>query len=389
MKWERFFKALFWLQVGINLIGALGPELSFDALWYHLPIARMLSEHGTWGTVQGGLLYHSGFPRLMDWIYGGLLWTGRGTESPEFLPKLLHYLLGVGSGLLIARMGGWAAAVIWYATPLVGWLSVTAYIDLARTFFVLLSVFYLTQRRPYRSALAMGVAYSVKILSGIEAMALTFIWGWTARNWKASAKYLLVVAPFVVSWGLLNLSQHYGFFYPLGQFGVVREHVAWSWSVITGPMIGDGRYILPELALLAIWLSRHASIKKWILVGAITQGLVGMGYRGLANLKFVPYLLGQENKDVFLTNRLNFAYGDWYDADGWVRAHLVDKKYLVVGVHNTYYLPGSQWDHESWADMGSCYSHVLAQGAGDLHPDWQLVHEVPQTDTRIYETRCL
>ncbi|MDP1743838.1 MAG: hypothetical protein Q8L51_03545 [Candidatus Amesbacteria bacterium] len=31
------------IQALINLIGALGPELGFDALWYHLPIPQNLA----------------------------------------------------------------------------------------------------------------------------------------------------------------------------------------------------------------------------------------------------------------------------------------------------------------------------------------------------------
>ena len=32
------------LQVSINLIGVLGPELAFDALWYHLTLPKIYLE---------------------------------------------------------------------------------------------------------------------------------------------------------------------------------------------------------------------------------------------------------------------------------------------------------------------------------------------------------
>lgn len=56
------------IQALVNLIGALGPELGFDALWYHLPIPQ------TWLANQkitflGGDLYYSGLPKLIDMLY--------------------------------------------------------------------------------------------------------------------------------------------------------------------------------------------------------------------------------------------------------------------------------------------------------------------------------
>src|SRR3989344_8129177 len=37
----RPYILLFCILAGINLIGALGPELSFDALWYHLTLPKI------------------------------------------------------------------------------------------------------------------------------------------------------------------------------------------------------------------------------------------------------------------------------------------------------------------------------------------------------------
>ena len=40
----RPFLALFVLLAFVNLIGALAPELSFDALWYHLTIPKIFIQ---------------------------------------------------------------------------------------------------------------------------------------------------------------------------------------------------------------------------------------------------------------------------------------------------------------------------------------------------------
>ena len=50
MKKPRRFNWLFVILIGqilVNLIGALGPELGFDALWYHLTEAKLFWQAST------------------------------------------------------------------------------------------------------------------------------------------------------------------------------------------------------------------------------------------------------------------------------------------------------------------------------------------------------
>ena len=46
----------------VNLVGALGPELSFDALWYHLTIPKIFIENHSIYFIQGNLFYYSLMP---------------------------------------------------------------------------------------------------------------------------------------------------------------------------------------------------------------------------------------------------------------------------------------------------------------------------------------
>ena len=122
---KKLFLGLLVAQALINLVGALGPELGFDALWYHLTEAKLFLAHRSLAPTPGNLLYWSGFPRLMEAVYA-------------FAPaKLVHWSFGLGSAWLVYRLGGPAAALLFYSTLLVGWLSTTAYVDLALTFFIL------------------------------------------------------------------------------------------------------------------------------------------------------------------------------------------------------------------------------------------------------------
>lgn len=400
MKYKRTLIFLLVVQASVNLVGALGPELSFDSLWYHLPLARMVAERGQWGVVPGGLLYYSGLPRLMEWVNAGLLWGGQRLQmgSPETLPKLLSWVIGILCAQIIYKIGRRFAdkttslmmVVVWYGSLVVGWQSMVVYTDLARTLLVLWAVWYTLELSVGWAAWWIGLAYSVKILSGLEAVGLGLAGIYLARDWKWGLKYLALVAPWVLVWGWLNLRQGYPWFYPLSSLKIIESHVSWSWRAMIGPMIGDGRYILPELAIMIIAIMKWGRDLggKWrngLTIGVLIIAGLGITYRAVANSKFMPVLLGYESRHEFLTKHLNFGYGDWYDTDGWVKENLAAKRYLVVGVHNTYYLPGKSWEHESWAEREGCFPYALVQGEYQVHPEWELIYTVERTKTRVYK----
>src|SRR4030043_1547860 len=79
-------------QALVNLMGVFGPELSFDALWYHLTLPKI---YLTWGRIfylPSGLLYYSASPQLVEMLF---------IPALKFLgswgPKLVHYLFGIGA----------------------------------------------------------------------------------------------------------------------------------------------------------------------------------------------------------------------------------------------------------------------------------------------------
>ena len=67
-KLDRLWLGLIIVQALVNLIGALGPELGFDALWYHLTEAKLFLQRGSIAPLPGNLLYWSGLPRLGEMI---------------------------------------------------------------------------------------------------------------------------------------------------------------------------------------------------------------------------------------------------------------------------------------------------------------------------------
>jgi hypothetical protein len=121
------------------LVGALAPEVGHDALAAHLPVAR---EFAARGAIVAMPQNTASYLHLnADVLYAMAMLALPGPE----LPKLLHYGAGVAAVLLVYDLGarlhsrgaGLAAAAVVAGTPLVWWLSATAYTDLWVTLFVL------------------------------------------------------------------------------------------------------------------------------------------------------------------------------------------------------------------------------------------------------------
>lgn len=130
--------------VGVNLIGALGPEIFYDALWYHLTLPKIYLSLGKIAFIPGDLYYYSAMPQL-----GELFFTVVMFFTNEIGAKLVHFGFGVATILVIYwsskkfldKKFAILASLVFYSSLGVAWLSTTANIDLIRTFFESLAFF--------------------------------------------------------------------------------------------------------------------------------------------------------------------------------------------------------------------------------------------------------
>ena len=124
-------------------MGALGPEIGFDALWYHLTIPKLYLENNSIFYIPGGLLYYSTIPKLTEMLY-----TAAIALNGEILAKLIHFCFGILTCVALFKLSrlffslkiSLIAVVIFYSNLVVGWQSITAYVDLARTFFEIMAL---------------------------------------------------------------------------------------------------------------------------------------------------------------------------------------------------------------------------------------------------------
>lgn len=176
INWSVFILiSLILILVVINLIGALGPEYAFDALWYHLTLPKLYIQNHAIVFFPGWLLYYSAMPKLTEMFYTVAL-----LFSNEITAKLIHFSFGILilmilynlSRLFFDRKKSLLVVLIFYSNLVVSWMSITAYVDLARSFYELLAFFaflLFIKKKQYKffliSAVLTGFAISTKLIS--------------------------------------------------------------------------------------------------------------------------------------------------------------------------------------------------------------------------------
>ncbi len=408
------FLVLCFLFLGfVNLIGVLGPELAFDALWYHLTLPKWYLEHHSISYIPGGLLYYSGMPQLTEMYYISVL-----VLQGEILAKGIHFLFGIlccislytFSKRFLSPFLSFLVVLVFYGNLVVAWESITAYVDLSRTFFEFLSfstlfIFLQTKQKKllYLSAILLGFAIGVKLLSlgGILlSLGLLAFYGGkekgklmlsfvgitilTASPWFIYALFSTgnPLFPLFTSFSekmlplltLLNplnmikdvyllflhspdpLSPLYVLVLPLlfltyKQF-TREEKMILVYSIAAliiwyiTPRTGGGRFILPYLPvfslLVGIVLSKLQDRKALfspLILAILFVFTITIVYRAGANKKYLPVILGNETKEIFLEKNLNFAYGDFFDTDHFFEKTIKEKDVVYLeGFHNLYYV---------------------------------------------------
>ena len=153
LKKNRHFPKLSWIekcllivisaQLLINLVGALGPELGFDALWYHLTLPKIYLEQARVFYIPGSLFVYSAIPKLAEMLYLLGLWV-----HGAVIAKLIHYSFGVLilvslyqlARTYLSRTYALLTVLVFSSNLVFAWQSITVYVDLARTWFEVLAL---------------------------------------------------------------------------------------------------------------------------------------------------------------------------------------------------------------------------------------------------------
>lgn len=211
--------SLFAFAAAINLLAAFGPELGFDALWYHLTLPKLWLAMGKITYIPGGLLYYSAMPRLGEFLYLFPL-----KYLTEVGPHLVNWLFGIGTGVITFKIAKkflpntWSllAVIIFYITPLVGWQSGSGYVELIWTFFATAAFYTLLENKHFLAGILIGLAISTKTLAigslPLLAIASFFLY----RDPKRVLKMLLPAVIISAPWFFYSFTKTGYPFYPIG-----------------------------------------------------------------------------------------------------------------------------------------------------------------------------
>lgn len=455
------------VQGGVNFIGVLGPELSFDALWYHLTLSKLfLLSHAVYH-IPGGLLYYSDMPKLGELLYAVGLSMGN-----EIFVKFIHFFFGILTTAAIyyfARkfvtpLFALVAAVIFYSNLVVAWESTTAYVDLIRAFFEILALWSFInwqqtkkERWFYLAACMVGLAIATKLLA-VGSLLIFLVLIAVALKVKRLKELggrmvlfgmsaLLIPLPWLIFAYVHTGNPVYPFFSdlykispePLSLFGAIKDiwmiftqaadpispvyiilfpllfvtykklslsvkYIVWYSLLATvmwyfTPRTGGGRFLVPYLPALSIvcaiilstLLNKKSFTKSPLVLLFISViifvSILSISYRFVANSKYIPVITGQQTKHDFLSNNLNFSFGDFYDTDGYFSKNITSSDtVLLYGFHNLYYVDFSFID-SSWVKPGDKFTYVAVQNAAlpEKFKDWQLVYTNAKTMVKLYK----
>lgn len=134
------------LNAYIALLGAVEPEVQFDARYYHLAEALRYALHGRiFDLVAQTRVLQFGWPQYQEVVYAGVI-VMFGLPAAKILSwfNLILAVIAIFafcSTFIRSRFAGLLASAIFVGTPIVAWSSATAGNDLSLAPFTLLSIF--------------------------------------------------------------------------------------------------------------------------------------------------------------------------------------------------------------------------------------------------------
>jgi len=239
-----FLYATIILLLSMEFILNLTPPISRDVLIHHLAVPKLWLKKGRIYEIPWA--NYAYYPMNINLLYVVCLYF-----KNDIAPKFIHLAFGIGTGLLIylylkirfGRNWGLLGVVIFITTPIVVWLSTSAYIDLGMTFFTTGSVLAFIKWRDSEysqfkwfliSSICMGIAigskYNALIAWFIVNLIMMFSYVRDTKRQLGALQYgilffvitLLVASP----WYLKNYFQTGNPFYPLfnSLFSLLHHH---------------------------------------------------------------------------------------------------------------------------------------------------------------------
>jgi len=415
---KKLIYILIWLPIIIlgllNLLTVFTPEIGYDALWYHLTLPKLFLLKRKW-FFDGGLLYYSVMPRLTETIFIPLV-----KLTGYIGPKFVQYLSGIGIGVYIWKITSRLkfsfiiksiSISLFYCTWLVSWQSGSAYIDLFRTFLETVALYFFISGSWKKGGIALGLAVgtkwlalgSVGIYSALFGLPIIF-------------PSLLVSLPWFLIAYKYTGNPIYPIFSPVlhqsfNSIGIVLKNIILLPITVTipfddflSPMIGilvilsaislfsrrkiirqiaavailgsllsvsleppSSRFLLPYLPAIvisAVYVIENikTKLRNIFIYLTIISSIIILGMRCVAVKKYLPFVIGMESRNAFLTKYAARLPDTFIDSDNFVKNNIPEgSKILIDKLHNLYYFP-LDFDHTSWVKTMEGYDYLVTSG---------------------------
>ena len=187
----------------------LAPDVSTDALEYHLLIPKLYLQHNAIDYLP--LLVESNYPSLGEYVFAALLAIG-----DDIAAKSFHFLCAILLLFAIARLAralniasdGVLAAALFFSMPVAALTSGWAWNDMLFTLFVILTIVHLIEGRFVTAGVLFGFATWTKytfVLVGV-ALAAILIRGLIQKWWSVRdvARFAVPVVVIAAIWMTKN-----------------------------------------------------------------------------------------------------------------------------------------------------------------------------------------
>ena len=141
----------------------------------------------------------------------------------------------------------------------------------------------------------------------------------------------------------------------------------------------SSRFFLPYLPAASISGVYLISIlpnifKKYIYIIFFASFILVICLRLFAIQKYIPFWLGRETQNQFLTKMSSKMPGTFIDSDNFVIDHIpANSKILINNLHNLYYFPFN-FDHTSWASNSVQYDYLISEKENPSKINGDLIH---------------
>lgn len=224
---------IWWL---LHSLQVFVPETGFDALWYHLPLAKQTTSHHQFiGDLQ---FYQSFNPQFSDVIF----YLGYAVAG-EIGAKIIAYLFAITlifttyilSRIFLSKTFSLLTVLLVSSFQVVGWQSSSFYIDLAKAFWELSALILIIHKEQGSLAgLTFGASLASKVFS-ILLLPIKVVIAWLMSGKKYAIQFtvfsILIALPYYIFAYHISGNAFYSVFHhteKIGEIGAAPSAISYS-----------------------------------------------------------------------------------------------------------------------------------------------------------------